>query len=108
MTYEFLHSIFPNYIKTDIIQKEYDVWEREINTQKVIGELMSGEEFYEHVDCGAITDYGGVISDIWVDGYISNLGLCHNGLCQGKFLVDGDMWLDICREYYVTVEWCNR
>ena len=53
-------------------------------------------------------DYDGTMACVWADGYITNLGLCHAGLCQGKFLVDGDMWLDICRRYDVVVEWCNR
>lgn len=94
--------------ETGVIQKDYEPWEVEIHEREVIGDLMSGEIFYNCVDGGLFMDYDGSMSHVWADGYITNLGLCHEGLCQGEFLVDGDMWLDICRRYDIVVEWCNR
>lgn len=94
--------------ETGIIQKEYEPWEVEMYEREAIGNLMSGEEFYHSVDDRCIMDYDGIMAHVWADGYITNLGLCHEGLCQGDFLVDGDMWLDICRRYDIVVEWCNK
>lgn len=94
--------------ETGVIQKDYEPWEVEMHKREVIGDLMSGEEFYADVDDRCIMDYDGTMAYVWADGYITNLGLCHKGLCQGDFLVDGDMWLDICRKYDIVVEWCNR
>ena len=80
----------------------------DMHEMTLIGDLMDGKQFYERVDDGCIIDYDGSLSHVFVDGYISNLGLCHGDLCQGGFLVDGPTWLDICEEFKVEVEWCNR
>ena len=80
----------------------------EFYEERICGDMMSGVEFYEDVDCGGIIDYDGILGDVFVNGYKSNLGLCHRGLCQGYFIVDGDTWLDICDEFDVEVEWCNK
>lgn len=74
----------------------------------ICGDMMSGKDFYEDVDGGGIIDYDGILGEVFVDGYKSNLGLCHRGLCQGGFIVDGETWLDICEEFNVEVEWCNK
>ena len=71
-------------------------------------DVMTGEQFYEDVDCGGFIDYDGSIADIWVDGYISNLGLRHRGVCQGEFLVSGKDWLNICKNHEVFVNWANK
>lgn len=94
--------------ETCVIQKDYEPWEIEMYKREIIGDLMSSEKFYAEVDVGCIMDYDGTMAYVWADGYITNLGLCHNGLRQGNFLVDGDMWLDICRRYNIVVEWCNK
>ena len=99
---------FQTQYETGVIQNDYKPWEVEIYEREAIGDLMSGEEFYHSVNEGCIIDYDGTMSHVWADGYITNLGLCHGGLCQGGFLVDGDMWSDICRRYDIIVEWCNR
>lgn len=93
---------------TGVIQQDYEPWEADMHEREVIGDLMSGEEFFDRVDTKCIMDYDGSMSHVWADGYITNLGLCHAGLCQGEFLVDGNMWLDICGRYDITVEWCNK
>lgn len=94
--------------ETGVIQQNYEPWEIEMREREVIGDLMTGEEFFDHVDDRCIMDYDGIMAYVWADGYITNLGLCHAGLCQGRFLVTGDMWLDICSRYDIVVEWCNK
>lgn len=94
--------------ETGVIQRDCEPWEIDMVKHQVIGDLMIGEEFYDHVNDKCIMDYDGSMSYVWADGYITNLGLCHKGLCQGRFLVDGDMWLDICSRYDIVVEWCNK
>lgn len=74
----------------------------------IIGDLMTGIEFYEAVDSGCIVDYDGMLGEVFVDGYISNLGLCHKGLCQGEFLVDGNSWKVLCDEHNIEVIWSNK
>ena len=91
------------YFKEDYEEHMLDFYER-----RICGDLMRGKDFLEDVDGGCIMDYDGVLSEVFVDGYRSNLGLCHRGLCQGGFIVDGDTWLDICEEFNVEVEWCNK
>ena len=74
----------------------------------IIGDLISGKNFYDDVDNGCITDYDGLLGHIFINGYKSNLGLAHKGLMQGSFLVDGETWLNICKNNKVEVEWCNK
>ena len=86
-------------------------WDYPVESERkdiICGDLMSGKEFYQHVDSGGIIDYDGSLGNVYVDGYRSNLGLYHKGLCQGGFLVDGPTWLEICETFDVTVEWCNK
>ena len=96
----------------------YDTWKIRINredfnpsierSELVCGKLMSGHDFFEDVDNNSITDYDGMLGNVYVDGYKSNLGLCHGNFCQGGFLVDGETWLSICDDHKVEVEWCNK
>jgi hypothetical protein len=91
------------YFKQDYPKDMLDFYE-----VRICGDLMSGKEFYDNVDDTSLIDYDGSMSDVFVDGYRSNLGLFHKGLSQGRFLVDGPTWLDICEEFDVEVEWCNK
>lgn len=88
--------------------KEYPIGARDMFAQICCGYMMSGKDFYECVDGGGIIDYDGCLGEVYVNGYKSNLGLWHKGLCQGYFMVDGPTWLDICNEFDVEVEWCNK
>lgn len=74
----------------------------------ICGDIMSGKDFYEDVDCGGIIDYDGCIGEVYIDGYVSNLGLHHRGLLQGGFPVDGPTWLGLCKDHDIEVEWCNK
>lgn len=82
-------------------------WEK-FFADKTIYSLMSGEEFIKDIDSGCIIDDDGSIADIFVDGYISNLGIHHKGFTGGNFLVDKETFLDICKHYKVEVNWANK
>lgn len=74
-----------------------------------IYDLYSGEEFLESVKHGMFTNYDGHISCVLVDGYKSNLGLyTEEGFEDGAFKVDEELWLHICDNYKVEVNWANR
>lgn len=88
--------------------EDYSEETKDMYAQVICGDIMSGKEFYDDVDCGGIIDYDGILGNVYVNGYKCNLGLCHKGLCQGYFIVDGRTWLDICEEFDVEVEWCNK
>lgn len=90
---------------------EYQIYERdwfESKFTKNIYDLFDGKEFLETVEGGCIIDYDGSIADVFVDGYVSNLGLATDNLTQGKFLVDAEVWKDICDEFKVEVNWANK
>lgn len=70
--------------------------------------LMSGSEFLSSVDSTCIIDDDGFLSEVLVDGFISNLGLSHKGFSQGKFLVTYDVWKNICSNHDVVVNWANK
>ena len=76
--------------------------------ERLIYDLMSGKEFFEDVAGGGIIDYDGRIADVFVDGYVSNLGLSHRGLNQGNFLLNGDAWLEYCDKFDIKVNWANK
>lgn len=71
-------------------------------------DLISGKKFLENVREGCFIDYDGCISHIFVDGYDTNLGLFEGGICQGKFIVDGNAFETICNEHEVLVDWANK
>ena len=71
-------------------------------------DLMPGKEFLNDVRNGCIIDYDGTLSDIFVDGYRTNLGLDEAGLSQGSFLVSGKVFEWLCDEHEVLVNWANR
>ena len=76
---------------------------------KSIYDLMSGEEFLKMVQEGYLTNYDGSVATVFVDGYISNLGLyTDDGFMSGDFLVDEELWLQICDNYKVEVNWANK
>ena len=71
--------------------------------------LYSGEEFLEMVKDGYFTNYDGGIADVFVDGYKSNLGLyTEESFEKGAFKVDEELWLHICDNYKVEVNWANK
>lgn len=74
-----------------------------------IYDLFSGEEFLKMVQDHSIINYDGTVADVFVDGYKSNLGLyTDNGFECGGFQVDDELWLQICDNYKVEVNWANK
>ena len=83
------------------------MWEDRFS--KNVYDLMSGKRFLEYVNSGCITNYDGHIANVFVDGYISNLGIyVENGFNDGDFLVNEELWLQICDNYKVEVNWVNK
>lgn len=76
---------------------------------KNIYDLFSGEEFLKMVQDHSITNYDGTVADVFVDGYKSNLGIyTYDGFECGGFQVDEELWLQICDNYKVEVNWANK
>ena len=73
-----------------------------------IYDLFSGKEFLQMVEEDCIIDYDGSLSDIFVDGYKSNLEFVANNFCQGKFLVTTEIFRELCDEYNIQVNWANK
>jgi hypothetical protein len=96
------------YIKDDAFCEEVVEHMYRHNFTKDIYDLIDGKKFLENVKEGYLLDYDGTISAIFVDGYISNLGLATDNLTQGKFIVSAEMWEEICDEFKVEVNWANK
>ena len=92
----------------DYLIVDHSEYISDISKEDNVYDLMEGVVFYSHVDCGGIINYDGTLSGIYIDGYRSNLGLSHKGLSQGQFMVDGETFLDICKEHKVEVNWANK
>ena len=73
-----------------------------------IYDLIDGKKFINDVKSGCIMDYDGSIAQVFVDGYTANLGLATDNLTSGGFLVDEEVWLEICDNYKVEVNWANK
>lgn len=83
------------------------MWEDKFTVD--IYDLYSGEEFLDLVRDCCIMNYDGIVADVFVDGYKSNLGLySENGFESGAFKVDEELWLHICDNYKVEVNWANK
>lgn len=82
--------------------------EKDMFGEKLIYDLISGKEFIEMIDDHFITDYDGSLSEIFLDGYVSNLGIAHEDFEQGKFLMDKEMFLEVCDKFKVEVNWANK
>lgn len=89
--------------------REFSDAELEFDCDKFeIYSLMTGEEFLKDVDTGGYIDYDGTLADVFVDGYKSNLGLFHEGIHQGNFLVSEKIWKMLCEENKIEVNWANK
>ena len=71
-------------------------------------DLMPGKEFLDAVRSTCIIDDDGTLSDIFIDGFRTNLGLDEAGLSQGGFLVSGQIFEQLCDEHEVLVNWANK
>lgn len=80
----------------------------ELNFDRDKYDMYDGEEFLSLVSNGCITNYDGTAADVFVDGFRSNLGLLHDNIQIGGFLVDKDVWMELCKEYKIEVNWVNK
>lgn len=71
-------------------------------------DLMPGDEFLDAVRSTCIMDDDGELADIFVDGFRTNLGLNEDGFLQGRFLVSGKVFEQLCDEHKVLVNWANK
>lgn len=80
------------------------------HTKRTVEEydFIDGLEFLDSVRKGMFTDYDGEILEIIIDDYVSNLGLVEEGFVSGDFLVDGNIFEEICKQYKVIVNWANK
>ena len=86
-------------------------WEDEFEQQyrrDFVYDLFDGERFLNDVRSNGFNNYDGHISEIYVDGYKTNLGLYETGICQGKFIVSGDVFEYLCKNHDVKVNWANK
>lgn len=89
--------------------KKYNEMEKDFHKITIYGDMFSGEEFAEMVECGGIMDYDGILGYVLINGYDTNLGLyCPPDFAQGEFAVDLKTWRDLCKKYDIKVEWCNK
>lgn len=79
----------------------------EFHTRRLY-DLMDGLDFLKQVESGCITDYDGNLSNVFVDGYDSNLGLICGGFGQGQFCVTRDTFRELCMNHDIKVNWANK
>lgn len=73
-----------------------------------IFKLIPGKDFLNLVQEGYITDYDGDVAGVYVDGFLSNLGLSCGDFNAGAFLLGEEMWADLCNQFDIQVNWANR
>lgn len=71
-------------------------------------DLFDGKEFISLVRMGTLTDYDGYASDIFVNGYKSNLGLFSPNMLIEGFMVDLDYFESLCETNEIKVNWVNK
>lgn len=84
--------------------KMYYEWNFDID----VYDLFDGKKFLELVKDGCIMDDDGHVANVFIDGFDSNLGLATDNLTSSGFLVDEEVWLDLCDEFKVEVNWANK
>lgn len=92
-----------------IEEREFNLCEKDLGCDEFdIYDLMTGEEFLEAVDAGYFIDYDGILADVFVDGCVSNLGLCRRGIRQGDFLATKNFWENLMKTSKIEVNWANK
>jgi hypothetical protein len=90
-------------------QRPFTVAEKDLGWDEFpIYDLMSGEEFLNDVDAGFFIDYDGTLAEVFIDGYLSNLGLNHQGIRQGRFLATKEFWENLMKTNKIEVNWANK
>lgn len=75
---------------------------------KPIYDMFHGLEFVRMIENGNINYHDGFISEIYVDGYLSNLGIITDTFECGEFLVFSDVFKEICSKHDVLVNWAAK
>jgi len=90
--------------------KDFDEYEKEmLKVEYIIYDLIDGESFAESVKYGGFTDYDGSLCEIFVNDYLSNLGIWSNNFHQGDgFFVSLKDFKKLCGQYKVEVNWANK
>lgn len=73
-----------------------------------VGELYEGKEFLRMISEKGIINSDGELIRIFLDGYLTNLGIASNDFYQGNFLVMEDVFEELCEEHDILVEWANK
>lgn len=103
---DYYRNKFNNLDESKINYYLNDFYEREFT--HMIFDKINGLDFLQSVQDGGFIDYDGTLCNIYVNGYISNLGLKEKGINQGKFKVTGEVFEDLCKSYDIWVNWANK
>jgi len=90
--------------------KDFDDYEKDmLKSEYTIYDLIDGKSFAESVKCKGFTDYDGSLCEIFVNDYISNLGIWYNTFHQGEgFYLSLMDFEKLCGQYKVEVNWANK
>lgn len=79
---------------------------KEIN---ILGDVYEGIEFAKLLKYGIITAAEGVVADVYVNSYKTNISFTYNGdvYGSGDCIIDIGEWYALCKTYNVEVEWCE-
>lgn len=67
--------------------------------------ISDGIEFFQMIEEGRISNENVILHNVFIYNYNTNLGLVHKGFCQGDLLVCGEIWLDLCTQADIRVNW---
>ena len=71
--------------------------------------LISGKKFLRLVLSERYNNDNGLITEIFVNGFKSNLGLITDKFVSGEgCLLDEDVWKDMCNKYNIEVNWKSK
>lgn len=94
--------------RLNLLEKEYLLESIKSSYTFEVHNLYLGKTFASHVEQSVITNNDGIMSEVFVDGFVSNLGLLTQSFCQGQFLVDMETWQRLCNEHDIQVNWVNK
>ncbi len=70
--------------------------------------LLTGATFLEKVRQGVITNDNGFVTDVIVDGYLTNLRFCFSGYQDlFGFLIDENFFEALMEDRNVLINWCE-
>lgn len=69
------------------------------------GTIISGKNFADGIKNNTYTNANGKMVCIFIDDYLTNLGIVGDKFLQGKFLVNENYFRNICNSHKVEVNW---